>query len=337
MGVIGITSTIPVEIVFASGNVPMDLNNVFITSPDPGHYIRRAERDGFPQNVCSWIKGIYGVVLEEGIERVIVVTGGDCSNSIALGELLSLKGVRIIPFIFPHRRDRDTLKMEMEYLMQNLGTDWEHVNREFKRMKVLREKLRTIDRLTFLDGRVSGFENHLFLVSSSDCMKDRRLFEKKVDEFIESVQKRDENRYSIRLGYIGVPPIFTDLYQFVESLGAQIVFNEIQRQFSMPYDCDNIVEQYLAYTYPYDIDGRIKDIREAIEQRAIDGIIHYTQSFCFRQIHDLILREKISTPILTIEGDRPGLLDSRTKLRIETFVEMLISRKDSEYLFKFDS
>ena len=78
-----------------------------------------------------------------------------------------------------------------------------------------------------------------------------------------------------------------------------------------------------AYTYPYDISGRLTDTRLAIKERRLDGLIHYTQTFCHRQIYDMIFREELDIPILTLEGDRPGRLDTRTSLRIETFVEML--------------
>ena len=88
-----------------------------------------------------------------------------------------------------------------------------------------------------------------------------------------------------------------------------------------------MVDQYLEYTYPYDIDGRLNDIEQAIRERGLDGLIHYTQTFCYRQIYDIIIREDLSVPLLTLEGDRPGQVDGRTSLRIETFVEMLKGNK----------
>ena len=117
------------------------------------------------------------------------------------------------------------------------------------------------------------------------------------------------------------------LRETIESFGARVVFNEIQRQFSMPHEEDDIIDLYLKYTYPYEIEGRIEDIKSAIKERELDGLIHYTQTFCFRQIYDIILRESLSLPILTLEADRPGKLDSRTALRLETFVEMLRDEK----------
>ena len=45
--IVGFTTTIPVEIVFAAGLVPCDLNNIFISDRSPIQYIERAEKDGF--------------------------------------------------------------------------------------------------------------------------------------------------------------------------------------------------------------------------------------------------------------------------------------------------
>ncbi|MEJ2224805.1 MAG: 2-hydroxyacyl-CoA dehydratase [Syntrophobacterales bacterium] len=95
------------------------------------------------------------------------------------------------------------------------------------------------------------------------------------------------------------------------------------RQFSMPHDTNGLVEQYWRYTYPYDIIGRLADLADAVAIRRLDGLIHYTQSFCFRQMFDQTLREHLPLPILTIEGDAPTPLDARTRLRLEAFVDVL--------------
>ena len=124
----------------------------------------------------------------------------------------------------------------------------------------------------------------------------------------------------------GVPPIFLDLYEFIENLGAHVVYNETQRQFVLPYDTNDIVQRYLMYTYPYGVFARLEDMKEEIKRRRIEGIIHYVQAFCYRAIEEVILRETLGVPMITIEGDMPKQLDTRTKLRIEAFMEMLTGR-----------
>ena len=325
---IGITSTIPVEIVLASGHTPVDLNNTFITSNESDELLSQAESAGFAHNICAWIKGIYSAVIHHGVKRVIAVTGGDCSNTLALAEVLSRRGVEIISFDYPLNRDRTSLMKQMEKLREILSANWPDIHETKRRLERIRKKLMELDRLTFHDNVISGSENHLFLLSSSDFKSDPDLYERDLDEFLREARTREPIVEKVRLGYLGVPPIFSDLFDRVESLGGRVVFNEIQRQFSMPYECEDLTEQYLKYTYPYDMHGRIEDIRGAIEERRLDGLIHYTQTFCFRQIYDIILRETLSLPILTLEGDRPGPIDSRTAMRIETFIDMLAMNRE---------
>jgi len=318
---IGITTTVPVEAVYAAGCVPVDLNNVFINSQDPAALVAQAELEGYPRTACGWIKGIYSVVANGGCDAVIAVVEGDCSQTQAMVETLAMAGVEIIPFAFPYGRDRDLLRLQIDKLIGRLGTTWEAALDWKRKLDPIREKVRMIDELTWTFGTVSSFDNHYWQVNCSDFNGDPDAFESSIPN--PAVSPLSTLHSPLRLGYIGVPPIFTDFYQWIETLGARIVFNEVQRQFTMPFETDDLVEQYLRYTYPYDIFGRIEDIKREGARRGIRGLIHYTQSFCFRQIQDLIIRKHIDVPILTIEGDAPSKLDARTKVRIESFVEML--------------
>lgn len=320
---VGFTTTVPLEVVIAAGKVPVDMNNVFITSPRSHQLIEEAEVDGFPRSTCGWIKGMYAAILEKGIKELIAVTEGDCSNTRALMEVLSLKGVETVPFAYPHDRQPESIRFEIEKLMRHFGVGWDAVNLSRERLGRIRRKVREIDRLTWEENRVTGAENHYYQVCTSDMNSDPDRFEADVDAFIAEARARSPFNDKLRLAYIGVPPIFDDLYQFTESLGARVVFNETQRQFAMPYDTPDMVEQYRAYTYPYDIFHRLSDILLELERRKVDAVIHYVQSFCFRQIEDMIVRQKVPLPILTLEGDKPTPLDARTKIRIEGFLEML--------------
>ena len=322
---IGITTTVPVEIILAAGYTPVDLNNIFIMDNEPNKLVEAAETAGYPRNICGWIKGLYSVVLspENNINKIIAVTQGDCSNTHALMETLQLAGVETIPFAYPFDRDYDLLRLQMDKLIKVLGTDWDSVEQQRKRLVKLRKKVAEIDALTWQKNNVSGIDNHIFQVSCSDFDGNVDLFEKKVDQFLLKAQTAPEKGEELRLAFIGVPPICPDIYNYLESIGARVVFNEVQRQFAMPNEVADIVRQYQLYTYPYGVFGRLEDIQEEIDKRNIDGVIHYVQSFCYRQIEDMIFREKLNVPLLTIEGDKPGKIDARTKLRIDSFVEML--------------
>ena len=321
---IGITSTIPVEVILAAGDVPVDLNNLFVNDQDPSQFVRYAEEAGYPRNICGWIKGLFGLVMKTRcVDAVIALTQGDCSSTLALVETLMINDVEVIPFEYPFSRDRDVLRLHIEKLAGAFGKNVADACEWIQRLRPLRDKLAEIDTLTWREDIVSGGENHTFLISGSDFCGDAGLFEKRVDEFLKEIRMRKPLPGDVRLGYVGVPPIWSDLYEFLDSQGAQVVFNEMQRQFSMCSADGDIVDQYVNYTYPYGIFARLEDIQPAIAERSIDGIIHYTQSFCFRQIEDIILRKKLSVPILTIEGDQPAPLDGRSRLRIGAFIEML--------------
>ena len=160
---IGITSTIPVEIIFAAGMVPVDLNNIFITSPQAAAWVEEAEEDGFPRTLCSWIKGIYAALKHRpDIRRVIAVTQGDCSNTQALTEILLHQGIEVHHFNYPYDRDPELLKKNLEGLMETFGVSWSKVNRVKKRMASIRRLLACLDRKTWKDNLVHGWENHLF-------------------------------------------------------------------------------------------------------------------------------------------------------------------------------
>ena len=323
---IGITTTVPVEAVFAAGHTPVDLNNLFITHPKRAGFIERAEKDGYPVTVCGWVKGIYGAILSEGIGTIVAVTQGDCSNTHALAETLELAGVTIIPFAYPYGRDETLLTEQIHAFCRRLGTSLGQAEAIRTSLSGIREKLRRIDDLTWQEGKFSGAENHIALVSSSDMLGDPEAFDSYLDGLMANASERaaplgfDTN---LRLGLVGVPPICPDIYDFAERNGASVVFNEVQRQFAMLSPAENLVQQYARYTYPYDVFGRIIDIKRQIQLRRLDGIIHYVQAFCFRQIEDLILRKRLPTPILSIEGNYPGPLSAQNRLRVEAFVEQL--------------
>lgn len=324
---IGITTTIPLEIPLAAGIRLVDLNNIFITDSNPQKFIEDAEIDGFPRNICGWIKGIYGVTLGQKIPEIIAVTEGDCSNTQALMEVLTLRGVNTVPFSYPYDRSEATLALEMEKLSRHYGVTTGQVETMRQRLSALRLKVHEIDRLTWEENRVSGGENHYFQVCTSDMNGDPDRFESEIDDFLAEARGRSTRSERLRIGYIGVPPIFSDIYDILEQLDSRVVFNETQRQFSMPYNSPDLISQYRSYTYPYGIFPRLDDIEKELARREVDGIIHYVQSFCFRQIEDMIVRQRLKVPVLTLEGDRPGPMDARTRIRIEGFLEMLRAQK----------
>jgi len=322
---IGITTTVPIEILLAAGYQPVDLNNVFITDPTPERLINIAERAGFPLNCCSWIKGIYGVCLDYAIDTVLCVTTGDCSNTIMLMEVLRLKGINVVPFAYPDKPDIQQMQHALKTLAEALGTSLDAAEKVRAELKPCRHLALKLDELTWREGLVSGWENHLWLVSTSDFNQDHHKYHQELQKLLHQCQKRQPYpKEELRLGYIGVPSVYGhNLYPYLETKGARVVYNETQRQFTMPQPGNSLAEQYSNYTYPYSIYDRLKDITAEISQRQIGGVIHYVQAFCHRGIGDIIFRHAIRLPILTLEGNDDFFLTNHIKTRVEAFLDML--------------
>jgi benzoyl-CoA reductase/2-hydroxyglutaryl-CoA dehydratase subunit BcrC/BadD/HgdB len=137
----------------------------------------------------------------------------------------------------------------------------------------------------------------------------------------------------IRLAYIGVPSVYAkELYPYIEKHGTRVVFNEVQRQFAMPEPGESLAAQYSRYTYPYSIHERIKDIKNEIQKRRIDGVIHYVQAFCHRGIGDIVIRDAIDLPMLTLEGNADFFLNGHVKTRIEAFLDMIQRSRQKKFL-----
>lgn len=319
---IGFTTSFPIEPFLSSGHQVIDLNNIFVSS-NSSELVRTAEYKGYPRNICSWIKGMYALILEQDYDYILGVIQGDCSNTHSLLSTLKDAGQKVLHFSFPYDRDKGFLDNEIKRLEDFCGVTRAQTMSMKNRLDRIRRKLVRLDELTWKTGQVTGYENHIWQLSSSDFNGDHDQMETDLDLFLTEAEQRENNTKGLRLGYLGVPPIITDLYSFIQERDVQIVFNEIQRQFAMPHLADSIVDQYWHYTYPYDIFTRLDDILKQIELRELDGLISYTQSFCHRQIDNLLIKKYSQIPVLTLEGDHPGELDERTKLRIDSFIDML--------------
>ncbi len=322
------TTTIPLEVVLAAGHRPLDLNNVFVSDPDAPGLVREAERVGYPRTACAWIKGIYALLRRHRVDQVVMVTEGDCSQTHAMMETLRDEGLVLVPFAYPYDRDRERLRHEREKLLRHFGVTWEDAEEIRRELVPLRRKVAQLDAMTWQQGTVTGWENHLYQVSCSDFQGDPSLFGAQVEALLGVARERGARPWRLRVGFVGVPPVYTDLYSFLEEREVLVAYNEVQRQFTMAdsLDCD-LLEQYARYTYPYDVFGRLADIGREVKRRRLDGVIHYVQAFCFRQIQDQLIRRRVACPVLTLEGDSPGPLEARNKLRLEAFLETLDSRR----------
>jgi len=318
---IAFTSSLPVEVIFAAGHIPVDLNNVFITR-DSSKNVQDAELKGFPRTLCSWIKGNYTAALATNPDLIIGIVEGDCSNSNSLLDMFTEEHLPVYRFSFPANKNYEDLNKEITRLEEYFGVSRKETLQAKQRLDEIRRKLIILDEWTWKEHLVSGLENHYWLVNSSDFMGNPERYENELDAFLTTAKKRDPLPAKLRLAYLGVPPIYKNIYETIIELGGDVLFNEVQRQFSMPSLLPDIVSQYLAYTYPYSVFDRLQDIKRELERRQIEAVISYTQSFCHLQLDNLLLRKHIDLPFLTLEGDQPDDIDARTALRLESFFEV---------------
>jgi benzoyl-CoA reductase/2-hydroxyglutaryl-CoA dehydratase subunit BcrC/BadD/HgdB len=326
---IGLTTTAPIEVLIAAGYQPVDINNLFIGSDQYHEYIEFAERVGFPKNSCAWIKGIYGACIANNIKEIVGIVAGDCSNTNALLTVLDYHGVKIHTFGYPYSHELADVQLAIDSFIKKFETTIEATEEVRQSLLPVRRLAKELDRMTYEDNLISGGENHLLQLCMSDFDGDVAKYEQSLLELKSVAEKRTPFTEKLRLGFIGVPPMMVDLYDYVEQFSARFVFNEVQREFAFPRieRAKTIYEQYYDYTYPYSLNFRLQEISKQIELRKLDGIIHYTQASCYRAIDDIIIKEKLNIPILTIEGDKLNRLDARTKLRIEAFLDMLFDLK----------
>ena len=167
-------------------------------------------------------------------------------------------------------------------------------------------KIREIDRLTWQENLVSGQENHYFQVSSSDMNGDRTGLKRKWTP-LSALPNAECCAQSESGSPISVSPHLRGPLPFSGVIGARGGFSRKPSASSpCPYETADLIEQYRSYTYPYDIFHRLAILPHR-DGKAQGGWRHPLRPviLLLGQIEDMIVRKKLSLPILTLEGDKP--------------------------------
>ncbi len=323
---VAFTTTIPQEYIWAAGDIPVDLNNLFIVG-DSKDFIKSGEKHGVPRNTCSWIKGLMGAVVthQSEIDTLIAVTEGDCSNNHGLINLYRhfIPNLSVVAFAYPAGRDAFKLRYELDKLGEYFGVSYAQAMEAKAELDVIRKRLVVLDKLFYTKNNINVSDFQKLMVASSDFGSNLASYAKRVEDLISLSEISEPQLSKIQIGYVGVPTIVSNLFSYLESQSTVVSYFEVENDFAMLSESEDIVQEYSNFNYPYDLEGRIVEIEKQIKLRNLKGIIHYAQAFCHRQLDDVILKSRLSVPVLTIEGDAPGELDMRTKIRIECFLERL--------------
>jgi predicted peroxiredoxin len=307
MAKIGITALVPPELIYLTGNVPLDLNN-FVP------YV-----EYFPRyKLCAWTAIWRDIVIEKKlVEKVVVVAGGDCHNSLVDGQKIEMSGIDTHYFFYPFSGDEKMLKEEFSKLLLFLGdarcADAFRMVHDVKKLGLEIDKRRNM-------ARVSAKQAFDFMIKLSDLGSN--------PETMVSMAKMIEDTelgHLPRVALIGVPPIYRDFHEVAQQSGLHIVFDELPYEFARisGQSIQELIKNYSTYTFARPVSFRITYLQKELERRKVDGVIHYTQYACHHVLEDDVLRKALPYPFLTVQGDLPGNTPAQIRLRLEAFAEML--------------
>ncbi|MCX9085123.1 MAG: 2-hydroxyacyl-CoA dehydratase family protein [Candidatus Methanoperedens sp.] len=305
---IAITALVPPELIYACGCKPFDVNNVIPFSKK------------YPRNkLCAWT-AIWQEMLskrEIKIDSLIVVAGGDCHNALVDGQKVAMSGIPTHFFFYPFDGSSEYLESQFQKVSDFLGgikaPEKPEEIMELKKIGLQIDKKRAAGKLT------SG-DTFRILISFSDLASDLDTFRETI-----SLIRETDIKINNRIALIGVPPIYPDFHDVAQSLGLDVIFDELPFEFirHSGRDIQTIARDYCNYTFARPLDFRIKFLQKELKKRNVDGIIHYTQFSCHHMLEDDILRSNLDYPMLTIQGDLPGNTPEQIKLRLEAFREAL--------------
>jgi hypothetical protein len=311
MPIVGITALVPPEVIYATGDTPLDINNFVPNS-------NTAPRD----KLCAWTAIWRDLALLGKIkmDKLVVVAGGDCNNAIVDGEKLELSGIQTHFFTYPFDGSQGVMKNEILKLLDFLGGNLDKAF--FKTIGDLKKMAREIDKQR-VKGVVSSSDGFRIEISGSDLAGNTELFRNKIDEVASGPVDHD-----YRVALLGTPPIYGDFHQFLETLGLHVVYDEMPFEFIRHQgdSLDGLAKNYKGYTFARNITYRTDLIKKELKNRKVEGVIHFHQFACHHKLEDPILREIICRegyPFITIEADLPSKTPQQVMLRMEAFKERL--------------
>lgn len=304
---VGITALVPPELIYLTGNIPLDLNN-FV--PYTEYYPRH--------KLCAWTAIWRDIVISKRIvEKVVVVAGGDCHNSLVDGQKIEMHGIPTHYFFYPFSGEEKLLEEECGKLIEFLGEP-KHPE-AFKIVHEVKKVGKRVDDLRSI-GRISAKQAFDFMIKLSDLAGSP-------ENMIKMAKRIEETELSHlpKVALLGVPPIYRDFHEVAEKAGLHIVFDELPYEFLRlgGLDFREVVKSYATYTFARPLSFRINFLKKELERRKIEGIIHYTQYACHHMLEDDVLRSALPYPFLTVQGDLPGNTPAQIRLRLEAFGERL--------------
>lgn len=308
---VAISALVPPELIYSCEKTAIDINNLIPSSNTVPK-----------EKLCAWCAIWRDMILTHtiDIDALIVVAGGDCHNTLVEGQRVAQSKIKTHYFFYPFCEDPQYLESQLLDLENFLGgiKDQEYFKkiRDIKKIGLSIEKKR-------IDSKVDPKTAFDHLISFSDLRGNVELFK---DQLNQIEERKIESDFKIAL--IGVPPIFPDFHTTALSFGLQIIYDELPYEFVRLTGANitELAKSYVRYTFARDLETRIEEILTQIEQRKVEGVIHYTQYACHHTLEDSILRDQIDYPFITLQGYLPQRVPEQIKLRLEAFSELLRRR-----------
>jgi hypothetical protein len=301
---------VPPELIYGCGQVPVDLNNFVPTSEVPPR-----------GKLCAWTATWRDALIrgDIAVDRLVVVAGGDCHNALVDGQRVAMAGIPTHYMFYPFDGNEDEMSDHMASLEAFLGgiTDQAALNR----IADIKDVCMELDNAR-CRGDILGSRVFRHLIALCDLWGD-------VDRFEESAKMALKDRPAevpdLRIGLVGVPPIYPDFHEVCESFGMQVVHDELPWEFTRLGGRSRgaRTRNYAGYTFARDLEYRFEALGRELRRRRVDGIIHYTQYACHHVLEDDMLREGFDLPMLTVQGDLPRKCPEQERLRLEAFAELL--------------
>ena len=310
MATVGITAMVPPELVYGCGQVPVDLNNI------------APESTAVPRGkLCAWT-AIWRDALLSGklkVDRLAVVAGGDCHNALADGQRVAMSGIPTHYFFYPFDGDVVYMEDQLRKFEQFLGGVVDPgIIARVATIKALALELDAARARGEVPGSVAF--NHM--IALCDLGGDPERFEASIRLALEG---RGGATSKVRVALVGVPPIYPDFHEVAEGFGLQVVFDELPWEFARcgGRTLGSMAASYATYTFARPLEHRLELLERELQDRKVDGVIHYTQYACHHMLEDDTLRSRLDMPILTVQGDLPRRCPEQEKLRLEAFAELL--------------
>ncbi|RME35289.1 MAG: 2-hydroxyacyl-CoA dehydratase, partial [Deltaproteobacteria bacterium] len=315
----------PLEILLACERKPVDLLRCFLQDSRPNALLEEAHLAGMTPQAPLIDRALYGTILAQGIDEVIVAASADRPTR-HLAALLARHDVRITWFNWPADRSRESLALEIKKLARHFGAIPVDIDQALRRLGRIRERLRELDRIVWQDGRIDPSQAWPVQIAAADMYGDPDRYLDTLEQLIGGAQRPAAAKRTIRLACLGDPPLWSDFFLTMEEFGGRAVFIEYAHHLAMPRQADSLVDQYLAFDLPYDLQQRLQNCLTEIRQRDVDALVLVRTGHASNDATlELLLRQMAERPLLVVDCLDCGPLDLVTRLRIRDFLQMLQS------------